>query len=163
TAAGLSLGDALEAVRTSSVFTTHTPVPAGNEVFDPPLVKRYLAGLVAAVGLEWDDFLTLGRDGSGDAAFGLTPLALRVAGRANGGGLDDGDDALTIGFARRFATYKRAGLLFSDPDRLARLVESNERPVRIILAGKAHPADEGGKRLIREIWQLAHDPRFAGR
>src|SRR5438874_8286114 len=84
TAAGLSLGDALEAVRASSVFTTHTPVPAGNEVFDPPLVKRYLAGLVAAVGLEWDDFLTLGRDGSGDAAFGLTPLALRVAGRANG-------------------------------------------------------------------------------
>ena len=247
TAAGLSLGDALEAVRASSVFTTHTPVPAGNEVFDPPLVKRYLAGLVAAVGLEWDDFLTLGRDGSGDAAFGLTPLALRVAGRANGvsklhgqvaremwhplwhdrpvddvpiasvtngvhprtwlapeletrlagdwervrdlsdeelweihrlrkrelldlaaaraGGerLDDGDDMLTIGFARRFATYKRAGLLFSDPDRLAQLVASKERPVRIVLAGKAHPADEGGKRLIREIWELARDPRFAGR
>ena len=74
-----------------------------------------------------------------------------------------GEDALTIGFARRFATYKRAGLLFSDPERLARLVADGERPVQVVLAGKAHPADEGGKELIREIWELTRDSRFQGR
>src|SRR5439155_23910885 len=71
--------------------------------------------------------------------------------------------ALTIGFARRFATYKRAGLLFSDADRLARIVTDGERPLQVLLAGKAHPADEGGKQLIREIWELTRDGRFAGR
>jgi starch phosphorylase len=70
---------------------------------------------------------------------------------------------LTLGFARRFATYKRAGLLFSDPDRLERLVADPERPVRVVLAGKAHPADDGGKELIRSVWQMARDPRFADR
>jgi alpha-glucan phosphorylase-like protein len=71
-------------------------------------------------------------------------------------------DVLTIGFARRFATYKRAGLLFSDPARVAKLVTAADRPLRIVLAGKAHPADEGGKELIRQIWELSRDPRFAG-
>jgi starch phosphorylase len=232
-------------VRASTVFTTHTPVPAGNEVFDPALVKRYLAGHVAAIGLEWDAFLALGRAQESDTLFGLTPFALRTSDRANGvsalhgqvaremwqpiwpdravedvpighitngvhartwlgrtlGKHLDGDwssvadladeelwrihatqkeellsiiraeghevegevDVLTIGFARRFATYKRAGLLFSDPDRLAELVADPARPVRVVLAGKAHPADEGGKRLIREVWELAREPRFAGR
>ena len=70
---------------------------------------------------------------------------------------------LTIGFARRFATYKRATLVFSDVDRIARLVNSLDRPVQFILAGKAHPADEPGKELIRQIANLRHDPRFAGR
>ena len=58
-------------------------------------------------------------------------------------------EPLTIGFARRFATYKRATLLFSDPDRLARILTDPERPVQLIFAGKAHPADDGGKRLIQ--------------
>ncbi len=241
---GYELDDALEHVRRSTVFTTHTPVPAGNEVFDPALVKRYLAGHVAAIGLEWDDFLALGRADEAEKLFGLTPFALRTSGRANGvsalhgavaremwqavwpecESVDDvpighitngvhartwvgsalaerlnGDwsavralsdeelweihraqkeqllrhirrvaevrhdgDTLTIGFARRFATYKRAGLLFSDPDRVAKLVTSPDRPLRIVLAGKAHPADEGGKELIRQIWQLSRDPRFEG-
>ena len=232
TAAGSPLDDALDEVRGSTVFTTHTPVPAGNEVFEPALVKRYLAGLVAGTGFDWDDFLALGRVTPNDL-FGLTPLALRLAGRANGvsalhgsvaremwkplwpdknvddvpigsvtngvhartwlagelaahsaatgrahgssqtkscgastrslkrdllalaesrgNPLTSGADALTIGFARRFATYKRAGLLFSDPDRLARLLADSDRPVQVLLAGKAHPADEGGKQLIREI------------
>jgi starch phosphorylase len=70
---------------------------------------------------------------------------------------------LTIGFARRFATYKRATLVFSDTERIARLVNNPERPVQFILAGKAHPADEPGKELIRRIANLRHDPRFAGR
>ena len=246
-AGGTPYEDALEGVRSSTVFTTHTPVPAGNEAFDPALVKRYLAGPVAAVGLEWEDFLALGRAGESDPQFGLTPFALRVSDRANGvsalhgevaremwhslwpdrseeevpiGHVTNGvhprtwlsaeldarirgdwtrvreisdeelwrihadckrallrvarergsgkavgadEDVLTIGFARRFATYKRAGLLFSDPDRLARLVADTDRPVRVVLAGKAHPADDGGKELIRSVWQMARDPRFADR
>jgi starch phosphorylase len=70
---------------------------------------------------------------------------------------------LTIGFARRFATYKRATLIFSDPDRLARILCDPLRPVQIIFAGKAHPADDGGKRLIQEIFWRSLDPRFQGR
>jgi len=70
---------------------------------------------------------------------------------------------LTIGFARRFATYKRAGLLFSDPDRLARLLGNPDRPVQILLAGKAHPADQGGKDLISTIVHYSRDERSLGR
>jgi starch phosphorylase len=70
---------------------------------------------------------------------------------------------LTIGFARRFATYKRADLLFTDLDRLSELVNNPQRPVQVIFAGKAHPADEPGKELIRKIANLRHDPRFANR
>jgi starch phosphorylase len=244
-AAGGELDDARRLVRASTVFTTHTPVPAGNEVFDPRLVRRYLSGQVAAIGMEWDEFLALGRSGrEGEDGFGLTPFALRTSDRANGvsalhgqvaremwqpiwpdRGVDGvpirhitngvhartwvgreladrlggdwskvreisdeelwrihvaqkeqllrqitheknvvGDaEVLTIGFARRFATYKRAGLLLSDRDRLARLVSDPKRPLRIVLAGKAHPADEGGKELIREVWSLSHEPRFQGR
>jgi len=243
-AGGQELDDALELVRASTVFTTHTPVPAGNEVFDVALVKRYLSGHVAAIGLEWDDFVALGRVDAKEKQFGLTPFALRTSARANGvsalhgavaremwqpvwpeaktvdevpighitNGVHartwvgstlaerlDGDwsavrsltdeelweihkaqkeqllrhvrrvaevredgDVLTIGFARRFATYKRAGLLFADPDRVAELVTAAGRPLRIVLAGKAHPADEGGKELIRQIWELSRDPRFEG-
>src|SRR5205807_818479 len=83
--------------------------------------------------------------------------------RARGVSLPDDENVLTIGFARRFATYKRAGLLFSDQERLARLVTDAERPVQVVLAGKAHPADDGGKQLIREVWELAYDGRFEGR
>ena len=70
---------------------------------------------------------------------------------------------LTIGFARRFATYKRAGLLFSDLDRLARLLWNEERPVQIIFAGKAHPADRPGQRVIQEIFQQSRSPKLRGR
>jgi starch phosphorylase len=73
------------------------------------------------------------------------------------------EDVLTIGFARRFATYKRATLIFHDPDRLAAILNHPERPVQIVFAGKAHPADEGGKRLIQEICWRARDPKFGGR
>jgi glycogen phosphorylase len=70
---------------------------------------------------------------------------------------------LTIGFARRFATYKRAGLLFSDIDRLARLVRDEKRPVQLIFAGKAHPADRPGQRVIQEIFQRSRSPELRGR
>ena len=70
---------------------------------------------------------------------------------------------LTIGFARRFATYKRAGLLFSDMDRLARLLWDAERPVQVIFAGKAHPADRPGQKVIQEIFQYSRSPKLRGR
>ncbi len=72
-------------------------------------------------------------------------------------------DILTIGFARRFATYKRADLILSDLDRFASLLNDAARPVQLIFAGKAHPADEEGKQLVRKIANLRHDPRFTGR
>ena len=72
-------------------------------------------------------------------------------------------DILTIGFARRFATYKRAGLLFSDIDRLARILWDADRPVQVVFAGKAHPADRPGQRVIQEIFQLSRSPALRGR
>jgi starch phosphorylase len=72
-------------------------------------------------------------------------------------------DALTIGFARRFATYKRADLMLSQPDRLARLLGDADRPLQVVLAGKAHPADEGGKALIQKLVEFAGDARSNGR
>jgi len=69
-------------------------------------------------------------------------------------------DALTIGFARRFAAYKRATLLFHDPERLARILNNPDRPVQIIFAGKSHPRDEGGKQLIREVSEFSRRPEF---
>jgi starch phosphorylase len=244
----LSAAEALERLRASTVFTTHTPVPAGNEVFDPELVRRNLEGLVERCGHGWEDFLALGKVEASDRGFGLTPFALRTSEFANGVSelhgavsremwhglwpekrvdevpitsitngvhqrtwispelevlLGDTDprfelarelpaedlwaahrgakerllefaaatrgareldaDVLTIGFARRFATYKRASLLFSRPDRLARLLADPERPIQVLVAGKAHPADEDGKDLIQLVVDFAREPMAAGR
>ncbi len=70
---------------------------------------------------------------------------------------------LTIGFARRFATYKRAELIFHDPNRLARILNAAGREVQIVFAGKAHPADDGGKRALQNVYRRAVDPMFGGR
>ncbi len=239
-AGGAGTGDALEAIRRSSVFTTHTPVPAGNEVFEEELVTRYVGALAEEGGLDGEQLLAFGRFG-GEPGFGLTPFALRLSAYANGvsdlhgevaremwaplwpgqeppighvtngvhvdswldpalgellrfagvdadappeeanwgaarhvssealwrvhsaakarlaerAGIDR--DRLTIGFARRFATYKRAGLVFSDLERLLAL------PVQIVVAGKAHPADAAGKDVMQEIVALARDRRAQGR
>ena len=250
--ADLSRASALQRVRASTVFTTHTPVPAGNEVFDPALVEQNVAPLVARCGFGWHEFVALGRVSDADGGFGLTPFALRTSSYANGVSelhgevsremwqglwpdravgdvpirsvtngvhartwisdeldallgteedmgtpdfarayeLDDetlwrvqrrarGDlidfmrsrglpgsfdpDALTIGFARRFATYKRADLFLSHPERLERLLSDSERPLQIVLAGKAHPADEGGKSLIQKIVAFARTSAAHGR
>jgi starch phosphorylase len=232
---GLERDAALEQIRASTVFTTHTPVPAGNEVFDPELLRPNLGPLVERCGFGWDEFVELGKVHPEDA-FGMTPFALRTSAFANGvsklhaavsremwhdlwpdlpvdevpitsitngvhvrtwlGGelegmlgtntpqlerafdLSDEDlwaghhgaktrllefisrtrgapeldpEALTIGFARRFATYKRAGLLFSQAERLAALLGDPDRPLQILVAGKAHPADEAGKDVIRQV------------
>jgi glycogen phosphorylase len=245
---GVSADEALERIRTSTVFTTHTPVPAGNEVFDTELVRRNLHGLVERCGLPWEDFLALGKVEASDKGFGLTPFALRTSQYANAVSelhgavsremwhglwpaqrvdqvpitsvtngvhqrtwisgeletlLGDTDpqferareaaaeelwlahrgakerllgfvaatrgvreldpDVLTIGFARRFATYKRASLLFSRPERLALLLADPERPIQVLVAGKAHPADEDGKDLIQLVVDFAREPVAAGR
>ncbi len=236
---GLSSSEALEHIRRTTVFTTHTPVPAGNEVFGDDLVLRYVGGLAADAGISGETLLGLGRS-SGTDGFGLTPLALRLSAYANGvselhgrvaremwaglwpgaktpighvtngvhlgtwlapeldqllrsvgvrpeappaeGGweavheldgealwsvhagrrdrllrLSGGDpDRLTIGFARRFATYKRAGLVYSDVERLLAL------PVQLVVAGKAHPQDAPGKDVMQHIVELSRDPAVAG-
>ncbi len=236
---GSSTDDALEQIRRSTVFTTHTPVPAGNEVFGDDLVLRYAGGLADAAGISGEKLLALGRS-PGTDGFGLTPLALRLSAYANGvselhgevaremwaplwpgeeapigavtngvhlgtwlapeldellrsvgvrpeappalgnwdavheldpdtlwqthlllkarlaalSGLEPG--RLTIGFARRFATYKRAGLVFSDLERLLAL------PLQIVVAGKAHPQDAPGKDVMQRIVELSRDPAVAG-
>ena len=245
---GAERDDALEQIRATTVFTTHTPVPAGNEVFDPDLVRQNLGDLVDRCGFEWEELAELGKVHAGDTMFGLTPFALRTSAYANGvselhgavsremwhelwperpvdavpitsitngvhvrtwlsgelegllgtsapnldralavpaadlwdahcsakvrlfefisrtrGAPELDPDALTIGFARRFATYKRAWLLFSQPERLARLLEDPQRPLQILLAGKAHPADEGGKDMIRAVVDWARRPEGHGR
>src|ERR1019366_3660707 len=87
----------------------------------------------------------------------------RDANQLFGSGVLLSHDALTIGFARRFATYKRATLPFQDVERLLSIVTSKTRPVQIVFAGKAHPADAAGKQLLQEVYQAARDPRFQGR
>jgi glycogen phosphorylase len=274
---GLSFPEAREAAKASSVFTTHTPVPAGNETFSPELVEEHFGSLARELEVPFDRLAETGRSRGGDAGrdFSMTVLALELSSRANavsklhgevcremwrdvwkdvaveetpigsitngvhltswiglpmrrllGQYLDlrwdenhDDEDAwgqvlevpderlwvehtsqkrtlleqverrvvedyarrgedpqliretverlsprkLTVGFARRFATYKRAYLLFSDRERLARLVNHPERPVQFLLAGKAHPADEPGKELIREVVEASRDPELCGR
>jgi starch phosphorylase len=240
--------EARRQLRASSVFTTHTPVPAGNEVFDPALVRRYVGPLVERCGVSWEEFEALGKVEPGDTSFGLTPFALRTSDYANGvselhgavsremwhglwrertteevpiGSITNGvhqrtwisgelenllgdtfprfelardrsqqelweahrsakrrlldyivetrgapeldPEVLTIGFARRFATYKRASLLFSRPERLARLLADPERPIQVLVAGKAHPADEAGKDVIQHVVDFAREPAAAGR
>jgi starch phosphorylase len=238
--AGEDAARAFERVRSTTVFTTHTPVPAGNEVFDDALVLRYVGALAARAGFSGDELLALGHT-EGSDGFGLTPLALRLSAGANGvselhgevaremwaplwpgaespighvtngvhlgtwlapeldallrqAGVrpdappDDGNwgavreldpdalwdvhaalkarlamltgfdpEPLTIGFARRFATYKRAGLVFSDLERLLAL------PLQIVVAGKAHPQDGPGKDVMQHIVELSRDPATAGR
>ncbi len=254
---GLSFADARERAAAGTVFTTHTPVPAGIDRFAPELVAKYIAGYVPS-GLSLDEFMKLGQE-SGDPheAFSMAVLALRLCGHANavsqlharvsrrlwlgllpeladedvkiraitngvhrptwtdpeiaalplleephrvapeklwavheslrarlveicrerlrihaaaqgasseeiaraGSVLDPG--ALTIGFARRFATYKRANLIFRDPERLLRILSSAR--IQILFAGKAHPQDEPGKELLRIIGNYADQPEFFGK
>jgi len=273
---GMSFAEALWAVRGNALFTTHTPVPAGNDAFNFDLMERFFGDFWPRLGLDRERFLDLGRfQNPWGPQFSMTVLALRTAAYANGvsklhgevarrmwrslwpdvplgevpighvtngvhtatwlhpelaalcdryfdfgwrtaldepatwAGVDRIPDAelwaqhqrarramlelvrrrtarqltrtgatpaevavaargldpraLTIGFARRFATYKRATLIFRDPERLKRILNNPDRPVQIIFAGKAHPADEPGKALIQQIYQLSRQPGFAGR
>lgn len=244
------LGHAVELVRPSVLFTTHTPVPAGIDRFPHDLIGPHLERWADPWGDDLDDVLALGADPADDEVFNMAALCLGIAARANGvsklhgevsrelfadvpggeaitsvtngvhartwvspalqdlfdaelgAGWDlghadawaridgvDGDaivttrstdkgllvellasqgvvldpNALVIGFARRFATYKRANLLLRHPKVLAALLADDERPVHILFAGKAHPADKPGKALLQQIVQYGSTPAANGR
>ena len=254
TATGLSFDEALELSRAGTVFTTHTPVPAGIDRFPRELIERYFTADAAGEGLPSDRVLTLGAEtypGGDPHMFNMAVMGMRLAQRVNGvsvlhgavsremfaglwPGFDTGEvpigsitngvhaptwvarevsdlgdsaavaaadaaglweirhrlrarlvaetrrrlheswrargasgaeltwiddvldeNVLTIGFARRVPSYKRLTLMLDDPQRLSALLLDPERPIQIVIAGKAHPADEGGKRLIQQMVQFA--------
>jgi starch phosphorylase len=276
TAAGTPFADAVRQIRATSVFTTHTPVPAGHDTFSAQHVAECMGPIWDEMGIGCETLLGLGyHPGHDHALFHMAVTALRLSRGVNGvsvrhaeetrrlwsalwpdrdtskvpiGGVTNGvhlatwmshrmselvssrlgdrwmehldepglwdgvlalDDerlwamhvelktvmlraireearrrwadqwkealhlvgagtllderALTIGFARRFATYKRADLLFRDVDRLQRLLVNPWRPVQIVFAGKAHPADEPGKQILQRVFHMTREPRFEGR
>lgn len=272
-----NFSQALEIVRGSQLFTTHTPVPAGHDSFSENILRTYIPHYADRLNISWNSFMNLGRyiEDKQDEKFSMSVLASRLSQEMNGvsrihgevsremfKGMFPGyfanelyidyvtngvhlptwaspqwknlyaeifgsdfidhqlekerwsriqevdsallwklkqdhrkilldyirkrlnedlkvrqespkfafeimdaikDNTLTIGFARRFATYKRAHLLFTNPDRLARLVNNPERPVQFIFAGKAHPADKAGQDLIKRIIEFSKMPHFAGK
>ncbi|MGL6097154.1 MAG: alpha-glucan family phosphorylase [Fimbriiglobus sp.] len=273
----LDFATAVEVVKAGTCFTTHTPVPAGNDAFPPPMIDQYLGEYVKQLGLDRYQFFALGRQHPGNESepFGMTVLAIKLSNTSNGvsalhghvsrkmwndiwptlpaeevpiGSITNGihtqtwlapeleqlfdrylgvqwdekptefavwkrvesipdaelwrtherarerlialararlkaqlqrrgappseiaaadevldPDALTIGFARRFATYKRGDLVFRDVERLAKLLNDTKHPVQFVFAGKAHPKDNGGKELIARVVQMAKKPEFRRR
>ncbi len=273
----LGFDEAMELVRASGLFTTHTPVPAGHDAFDNAMVGNFLGYYPGSIGIDWRTFMQLGKINPDDdnEKFSMSVLAANMSQNVNGVSMLHGkvsqeiladmypgylpeelyisyvtngvhyptwaakewkalhakvfgpefathhydkncfegvyklsdqevwkvrttlktdlinvirerlsdpqlsahytpsqvvtikerlrDDVLTIGFARRFATYKRATLLFSDLDRLDAIVNNPERPVQFIFAGKAHPADKMGQDLIKQIIEISKQDRFLGR
>ncbi len=271
---GMDFSSAVQLVAASNVFTTHTPVPAGNEVFTRELFEAYLGHYAAETGIPFDRLYSYGLSTSAAQSdpFSMTILALRTSRHANGVAKLHGEVSramwqdvwrgvpvdevpitsitngihtktwlspdisalydkhlgtdwedhltdveywrrivdipsdelwdthqllkarlvqfirsrvvaqrqrhgdtpellrkaaqvldpgiLTIGFARRFATYKRAVLLFSDPERLRSIINNAERPVQFVFAGKSHPADELGKRFIQQVIEYSRMPEF---
>lgn len=273
----LSFEEAVEVVRASSLFTTHTPVPAGHDYFHESLLKSYLYKYTSDLHVDWSRIVALGKLNPSDfnELFSMSHLAMRLSQGVNGVSRLHGkvsqemfqalypgyhwselyihyvtnsvhyptwvaniwhklyattfgenflqhqanpaywrkihhvpnkhimairrtlkvklldyvkktiqtdltkrgenpsaifktinainDNALVLGFARRFATYKRAQLIFTNPERLAQIVNQADRPVLFIFAGKAHPADKGGQELIRNIVNLSKRPEFLGK
>ena len=274
---GLSFWQGRELVRSSSLFTTHTPVPAGHDAFEEGIVRTYFGAWASRLGLSWEEFMALGRISPEHLhdKFSMSHLAVNLSSAVNGvsrihgrvsqemfaplypgfypeevpvGYVTNGvhlgtwahpawknlfvkyfgndfqkdvsnashwqqiydvpdseinairserrkeliafvkkqlqqewpqrgespqnlvkatqrlnPNILTIGFARRFATYKRAHLLFKNPDRLRKIVNNPDRPVQFIFAGKAHPADQAGQALIGRIMELSRQEDFLGR
>jgi glycogen phosphorylase/synthase len=271
----LTFSQAVEAIRSSTLFTTHTPVPAGHDAFEEDVLRKYISHYHARLSITWDELMALGRcEGEADKKFNMSYLATHMSQELNGVSklhgqvtqglfnklwpgylkeelyigyvtngvhhptwvapewqkvykeltgtvhfdqtdrsqweklynLDDkkvyqvktvlkknlfvnirkrlqaemmdkhvsprtllnisthlNEKVLTIGFARRFATYKRASLLFRDLDRLERIVNDPDRPVQFIYAGKAHPHDGGGQDLIKKVFEISQMPQFAGK
>ena len=272
---GLTFAEAKEIIRASTLFTTHTPVPAGHDAFHVSMLKNYLSGFAEKLGLTWDEFLSLGKAAPYEDYFNMSYLACHLSQGINGVSRLHGDvskkilkplyagyleeeleigyvtngvhyatwaaqewkkihkkyfgrefpenqldkevwqkiykaddediweirqnlrlklinyikqrfadnwikrnenpklitevlnaldpNALTIGFARRFATYKRAHLLFRNPERLSRILNNNDKPVQFLFAGKAHPADKAGQDLIKFIVEFSKRPEFRGK
>lgn len=272
----LSFNEALEVVRASALYTCHTPVPAGHDYFEEPLLDKYMNQFPAKLGISWQEFMDMGRaDPGSNEKFSMSVFALNTCQEANGVSYLHGEvskkmfapiwkgyfpcemhvsyvtngvhmptwaasewrkfyeknlgpdlykdqsnpgiwekiyqaedeeiwevrktlknrlvrhikesfkdnwlknqgdpskvvsilekinpNALLIGFGRRFATYKRAHLLFTDLERLARIVNNPNYPVQIIYTGKAHPADGGGQGLIKKIMEISRRPEFLGK
>ena len=273
----VSFNIARDITSSQTVFTTHTPVPAGNDIFPMPLIEKYLKGYWTKLGIDKETFLKLGTKPNDtlDAGFNMGILALKIAGKKNGVSKLHGavsrelfgevwpniaanespithitngihtcswlapnlkqlynkylipywqdsiqidetwtkiesipndklweehikrkvrlfdlvkqnitnnmrsngksyeeinelvsklnPNALTIGFARRFATYKRATLIFRDLERITQILNNSEKPVQLIFAGKAHPADKEGQDLIRYIHEISMKPQFKGK
>ena len=273
----LDFSEALEVVRASSLYTTHTPVPAGHDAFDEGLLRKYIGHYPERLKVDWKTLMSLGKDNPDDlnAKFSMSNLAANCSQNVNGVSMLHGkvsqeifahmypgylpeelyvsyvtngvhyptwcapewkpvhervfgeafkthhydkkcfegiynvpdhevweikktlkkklidfvrerlqdttvsnhyspseivqildnmrDDVLTIGFARRFATYKRATLLFSDLDRLDAIVNNPDAPVQFFFAGKAHPADKAGQDLIKQIVDISKQERFIGK
>ncbi|MDR0873760.1 MAG: alpha-glucan family phosphorylase [Prevotellaceae bacterium] len=274
-AGGLTFEQALEVVRASSLYTTHTPVPAGHDMFEEGLFHKYMSAFPEKLTISWEDFINMGRVAEGDSKFSMSVFACNTAQEVNGvswlhgkvsrdmfqniwkgyfpeelhvGYVTNGvhmntwaasewkklyaktfdhnfcgdqsnakiwesiytvpdekiwdtrvqlktklvdyikvkykdnwlknqgdpsrivsvlekisSNALTIGFARRFATYKRAHLLFTDLERLEKIVNNPNYPVQFIFAGKAHPADGAGQGLIKRIVEISRMPQFLGK
>ncbi len=275
---GMTFNEALEVVRTSSLYTVHTPVPAGHDYFDEGLFGKYMGNYPQQLGITWDEFIGMGRINPEDKGerFCMSTFACNTSSWVNGvswlhgkvskdmfSGIwkgyfpeeldnvgyvtngvhfptwsatewktlygkhfdksyytdqsnaklwesiynvadeeiwktrqelknklityiknafredwlkNQGDpsrivslldkinpNALLIGFARRFATYKRAHLLFSDLDRLAKIVNNPNYPVQFLFAGKAHPHDGAGQGLIKKIYEISRRPEFLGK
>lgn len=274
---GLSFNEALELVRASSLYTVHTPVPAGHDYFDESLFGKYMGDYPQMLGITWDEFIGMGRTNPEDHSerFCMSTFACNTCQEVNGvsklhgwvsqrmfapiwkgyypeeshvgyvtNGVhfptwtatewrkvyakyfdknyiydqsneslwhaiynvpdaeiwetrmalkkklvnyirekfaatwlkNQGDpsrvvallnsitpNALYIGFCRRFATYKRAHLLFTDLERLSKIVNNPERPVKFIFSGKAHPADGAGQGLIKKIFEISQRPEFLGK
>lgn len=273
---GLDFQTALEVVRSSSLYTVHTPVPAGHDYFDEGLIHKYLEKFPEKLGISWGDLMNMGRENpNSNDRFSMSVFALNTCQEANGvswlhgevskkmfagiwkgytweeshvgyvtngvhmptwaasewksfykerlgaqvfenqsdpkaweGIFDVPDEdiwemrmklknkfinfvkrdfkakwlanqrdpsavmsildkinpnALIIGFARRFATYKRAHLLFTDLDRLAKIVNNEQFPVQFVFSGKAHPADGAGQGLIKRIMEISRMPQFLGK
>ena len=276
-ATGLTFDQAIELVRASSLYTVHTPVPAGHDYFDEGLFGKYMGGYPAKMGISWDDLMDLGRNNPGDKGerFCMSVFACNTSQEVNGvswlhgkvsqemfssiwkgyfpeeshvgyvtNGVhfptwsatewkelyfkyfnenfwfdqsnpkiweaiynvpdeeiwktrmmmknklvdyirksfrdtwlkNQGDpsrivslmdkinpNALLIGFGRRFATYKRAHLLFTDLDRLSKIVNNPDYPVQFLFTGKAHPQDGAGQGLIKRIIEISRRPEFLGK
>ena len=262
---GLTFNQAMELVRASSLYTVHTPVPAGHDYFDEQLFGKYMGGYPAKLGISWDEFIGMGRTNPDDHSerFCMSTFACNTCQEVNGvsklhgwvsqkmfaplwkgyfpeenhtsyvtNGVhfptwtatewrklydkyfdksfmsdqsneeiwqtrmalkkklikyirdkftqqwlrNQGDpakvmsllerinpNALMIGFCRRFATYKRAHLLFTDLDRLNKIVNDPEHPVLFFFSGKAHPADGAGQGLIKKIFEISRRPEFLGK
>lgn len=273
----LDYPEALEVVRASSLFTTHTPVPAGHDAFDEGLLRKYIGHYPSRLKVDWETMMSLGKNNGADVneKFSMSILAANISQEVNGVSWLHGevsrdilahmwpgylpeelhvsyvtngvhyptwtapewkniharvfgeefkthhydkscfegiykvsdeevwnvrtalrkklidevktrlsdpaaashysprqivrikeelrDDVLTIGFARRFATYKRAHLLFRDLDRLDKIVNDPKQPVQFLFAGKAHPADKAGQDLIKMIVEISKQERFIGK
>src|SRR2546422_913668 len=187
---GTPFAEAVRRVRATSVFTTHTPVPAGHDTFSLEQVEQCIGPVWQEMGVSREAFFRLGHHPVDDhGRFHMPVAAIRLSGRVNAVSRRHGEESRRIWaplwpdrevargpighvtngvhiptwMANRFATYKRAALIFRDLDRLQRLLVNPWRPVQIVFSGKAHPGDEPGKQVLQRVYAHTREARFEGR